>query len=142
MTGERRKLNFHRVRSKISGGIMESTTEAKKKKNNFWDNMRARRAKGLPPKKKGEKGYPTAKAWKKITGENIENLRQIIRETLALGVRELDPLSSGGWTSPEHEEWLASLEDEQVEEFGLDVEPSERVGETSGGADRPLSSIR
>lgn len=124
---------------------MESTNEAKKKKNNFWDNMRARREKGLPPKKKGQKGYPTAKAWKKITGEGVENLRALIRETLAVGVRDLDPLSSDGWTSPEHEEWLASLEDEYAELGGNDANHDagvKKVGETSGGADRPLSSIK
>jgi hypothetical protein len=123
---------------------MKPTNEAKKK-NNFWDNMRARREKGLPPKKKGQKGYPTAKAWKKITGEGVESLRELIRETLAVGIRDLDPLSSGGWTSPEHEEWLASLEDEYAEIEGSDVHPDDgvkKVGETSGGADRPLSSIK
>lgn len=127
---------------------MEPTNEAKKKKNNFWDNMRARREKGLPPKKKGQKGYPTAKAWKKITGEGVESLRELIRETLAVGVRDLDPLSSGGWTSPEHEEWLKSLEDEHEELQDDSAIAMKRasitgdVAETSGGADRPLSSIK
>jgi hypothetical protein len=120
---------------------MEYTNEAKKKKNNFWDNMRARREKGLSPKKKGQKGYPTAKAWSEITGEGVESLRELIRETLATGVRDLDPLSSDGWTSPEHEEWLASLEDEYAE-LGDDSDISSPVGETSGGADRPLSIIK
>ena len=120
---------------------MEYTNEAKKKKNNFWDNMRARREKGLPPKKKGQKGYPTTKAWKEITGEGTESLRELIRETLAAGVRDLDSLSSGGWTSPEHEEWLASLEDEYTD-LDRDQNEPQKVGETSGGADRPLHSIK
>jgi hypothetical protein len=116
--------------------------EGKKKSKGLWYNVNKRKEKGLPPKKKGQKGYPSSTAWKKLTSEGVESLRELIRETLAVGVRELDPLSSGGWTSPEHEEWLASLEDEHAELDGDPVEIPQRVGETSGGADRPLHNIK
>lgn len=38
----------------------------------MWDRIRMRREKGLPRKKPGQKGYPTAKAWKKLTKEEFD----------------------------------------------------------------------
>tara|TARA_R110002050_G_scaffold66757_1_gene144588 strand:+ start:989 stop:1147 length:159 start_codon:yes stop_codon:yes gene_type:complete len=37
--------------------------------SNFFDNMRAKKARGEKPAKPGEKDYPTKKAWKKITAK-------------------------------------------------------------------------
>jgi hypothetical protein len=104
----------------------------------LWYHVNKRTTPGKRPKRPGEKGYPSAKAWKKLTSESIDLIRQLVRES----VRELDPMSSGGWTSPEHEAWLKSLEDEQAEYLPDDDKQSAAVGETSGGMDRPLGVVK
>ena len=37
------------------------------RKIGLWDRIRAKRARGEPPAKPGEKGYPKQKQWKKLT---------------------------------------------------------------------------
>jgi len=57
-----------------SGGVVEA-----KKKKGLWANVHARRKAGKRARRPGEKGYPDAKAWKKLT--EVE-LRQFIRSVL------------------------------------------------------------
>jgi len=127
-----------------------------KKPKGLWYNINKRKKAGKRPKKPGEKGYPDAKTWKKLTAENSvaeRNLRALIRETIAeMGVpaplawgRDLAPAGSPDDPYAGKEAW----EIEHYEEFGewpeVDRQDwSDEAGfdETSGGADRPLSSIR
>jgi len=55
----------------------ESMSEGKKKKPGLWANIRARRKAGKRPRRPGEKGYPDAKTWKKLTNESF---KMIIRD--------------------------------------------------------------
>lgn len=52
---------------------MSDLNEGKKKKKGLWDNIRAKRARGEKPAKKGDKDFPEAKAWKKAQGKMEEN---------------------------------------------------------------------
>lgn len=125
-------------------------------KNNIWLNIQRKRDRGERPARPGEKGYPAAKTWKKLTAENSvaeRNLRALIRETITeMGIpaplawgRDLAPAGSPYDPYAGKEQW----EIEHYEEFGewpeVDRQDwSDEAGfdETSGGADRPLSSIR
>lgn len=124
---------------------------ADRAKKGLWYNINKRRKAGKRPKRPGEKGYPDAKTWKSLTSEAL--LRETIRSTLADLVHrdetytEEEPEFVMG--DPKRAEWLKSLADEYDEEFGHEygTTPDERevdtaTVETSGGQDRPLSSIR
>jgi len=135
--------------------IEEKKKRKKKKKsksktniNNLWNNIRARQASGKRPHRPGEKGYPDAKTWKKLTKESL--LREVIQDTLADLIKR-DPMYSEEdpefiMQDPKHAEWLKSLADEYEEEFPEEELPHGEVpvnvDETSGGQDRPLYSIR
>jgi hypothetical protein len=133
--------------------IEEKKKRKKKKKsktnnNNLWNNIRARRASGKRPHRPGEKGYPDAKPWKKLTSESL--LREVVQKTLVDLIKK-DPMYSEEdpefiTRDPKHAEWLKSLADEYEEEFPEEeLPPGEvpvNVDETSGGQDRPLSNIR
>ena len=121
--------------------------DEKKKPKGLWANINARKKAGKRPHRPGEKGYPDAKTWKKLTKESL--LREVIQDTLADLIKR-DPMYSKEdpefiMRDPKHAEWLKSLADEYEEEFPEELPPGEvpvNVDETSGGQDRPLSSIR
>ena len=98
--------------------------EKKKGGPGMWAKIRKRRKQGKRPKRPGEKGYPDAKTWKKLTSESL--LRQIVRESLAIA----RPLAYGrDAISPEEEDprhpGKLAWEIEHFEEFGEwpEVEP-------------------
>jgi hypothetical protein len=60
----------------------ESMIEGKKRKKEpkgLWANIHARRKAGKPRLKPGQKGYPDAKTWEKLTNES---LKMIIRDLI------------------------------------------------------------
>jgi hypothetical protein len=112
-----------------SSAALGSTEEGKKKKGSpgLWANIHKRRKQGKRPKKPGEKGYPDAKTWKKLTKENEELLRSYISESIALA----RPLAWGRDSYSKKEEdprypGKMAWEIEHFEEFGEwpDVEPA------------------
>jgi hypothetical protein len=61
----------------------ESMAEGKKKKPGLWANIRARRRAGKRPHRPGEKGYPDAKTWKKLTSESLKTIiRDLVEKEL------------------------------------------------------------
>jgi hypothetical protein len=121
--------------------------DEKKKPKGLWANINARKKAGKHARRPGEKGYPDAKTWKKLTSESL--LREVVQSTLVDLIKH-DPMYSGDdpefiMRDPKHAEWLKSLADEYEEEFPEEEHVEEipvNVDETSGGQDRPLSSIR
>lgn len=122
--------------------------DEKKKPKGLWANINARKKAGKRPHRPGEKGYPDAKTWKKLTSESL--LREVVQKTL-VDLIEKDPMYSEEdpefiMQNPRHVAWLKSLADEYEEEFPEEELPHGEVpvnvDETSGGQDRPLSSIR
>lgn len=45
-------------------------------KPGLWENIRKKRARGEPPAKPGEEGYPDKDAWKKLTAKQIAEKEQ------------------------------------------------------------------
>lgn len=132
--------------------------KSKKKKSSqakgLWYHVNRNKRLGKRPKRPGEKGYPDKETWDELKGESL--LREAIQDTLAALDKPLpdvdystgdavlgpEPETIGhddkrleAWLKAQRarEAWLKSLDDEYVE-AGMD--------ETSGGQDRPLSSIR
>lgn len=141
---------------------MKLDEKKKKKKKSepkgLWYHVNNNKKAGKRPKRPGEKGYPDSKTWKKLTGKNEsveKSLRILIRETIVeMGItaplawgRDLAPTGMSDDPYAGKEEW----EIEHYEEFGEWPEVDRQdwsdadettFDETSGGADRPLSSIR
>ena len=67
----------HEESSEIPGEVVEG----RKKKKGLWANIHARRKTGKRPHRPGEKGYPDAKSWKKLTEAELrEFIRSVINE--------------------------------------------------------------
>lgn len=43
--------------------------KVRKLKRGLWDNVHAKRKRGEPPAKPGDKGYPDQKQWRKLSGQ-------------------------------------------------------------------------
>jgi hypothetical protein len=136
--------------------------EKKKRKTTnklgFWGTVAQRRKDGKPRKKPGQKGYPSKETWKRFAGESAtieEQLRIIIKETIR-DISSADFDNNGEYTGftgfdsnlvagrdAEIPDWVLEYVDE-LEEWppGYEQYATNVKDETSGGADRPLSSVR
>jgi hypothetical protein len=52
------KVDGHKIEYDVADFSMPKPLQEESQHPNIWDNIRKRRAKGLPPRKPGEKGYP------------------------------------------------------------------------------------
>ena len=74
----------------ISRHVKKVITE---KKRGLWDNIHAKRKRGEKPAKPGEKGYPSAKAWKETTNE-VDELMETDEGNAFSGARQ-DAIDAG-----------------------------------------------
>ena len=140
---------------------MRIDEKKKSKKKGMWYYVNKNKKEGKPPKRPGQKGYPSKKAWEKLTGKNeavVGTLRTLIKETLhEMGIpaplawgRDLpqsddpnDPYAGKmAWEIEYFEEFEKWPEVETPDWSAREDSDEQDFTETSGGMDRPLSSIR
>lgn len=108
---------------------MSDLNEGKKKKKGLWDNIRAKRARGERPAKKGEKDFPDSKSWKKAQAgskskkESVE-VKKLHESQIVESISNLlrDPANLGLVGKPESKERFSltqKMMEDIYEEFAL-----------------------
>ena len=84
------------------GSCVKEEDEQLEEKRGLWDNIHARRKKGLPPKKPGQKGYPKTLNIEQyeeddgpLTDEQLEQLEEVAAKEAHIKGGKVVPYSRG-----------------------------------------------